>query len=156
MNQIYIIVAIKAYNLLFPQLRTVLFSTRRETAEPSKVSIDTIMGTSRVLTKKNVADTKAVSSYWGVAPSSLIKGIGSALKWNYFQVNPKWKSEMATLKLAERNLVYGSILTNYRTQTHPKLQAPHVITSRKAISMDQATRFLDKSFERCVERYRRA
>ncbi|KAF5815471.1 hypothetical protein HanXRQr2_Chr03g0123441 [Helianthus annuus] len=146
MNQIYIIVAIKASNLLFPQLRTVLFSTRRETTEPSKVSIDTIMRTSRVLTKKNVADTKAVSSYWGVAPSSLIKGIGSALKWNYFQVNPKWKSEMSTLKLAESNLVYGSILTN-RTQTHPKLQAPHVITSRKAICMDQPTRFFDKSFE---------
>ncbi|MFS7922889.1 hypothetical protein Hanom_Chr03g00254311 [Helianthus anomalus] len=147
MNQIYIIVAIKASNLVFPQLRTVLFSTRRETAQPSKVSIDTIMGTSRVLTKKNVADTKAVSSYWGVGPSSLIKSIGSALKWNYFQVNPKWKSEMSTLKLAENNLVYGSILTN-RTQTHPKLQAPHVITSRKAICMDQPTRFFDKSFEK--------
>ncbi|KAJ0802266.1 putative alternative oxidase [Helianthus annuus] len=153
MNQIYIIVAIKASNLLFPQLRTVLFSTRRETTQPSKVlttharKFNAHASLDSGPCKKNVADTKAVSSYWGVASSSLTKSIGSALKWNYFQVNPKWKSEMSTLKLAENNLVYGSILTN-RTQTHPKLQAPHVITSRKAICMDQPTRFFDKSFEK--------
>ncbi|KAJ0802262.1 hypothetical protein HanPI659440_Chr03g0127121 [Helianthus annuus] len=52
MNLIYIIVATRVSNVLLPQLRTNLFSIRSwEIAEPSNVSIDTTMGTSRILTK---------------------------------------------------------------------------------------------------------
>ncbi|KAJ0774763.1 putative alternative oxidase [Helianthus annuus] len=104
MNRIYIIVATRVSNVLLPQLRTNLFSIRSwEIAEPSNVSIDTTMGTSRILTKharkyntdafldsspckKDVSNTKQASSYWGMAPSSLIKAVGSAWKWNGFRV----------------------------------------------------------------------
>ncbi|KAJ0593936.1 putative alternative oxidase [Helianthus annuus] len=104
MNLIYIIVATRVSNVLLPQLRTNLFSIRSwEIAEPSNVSIDTTMGTSRILTKhaqkyntdasldsspckKDASNTKKASSYCCVVPSSLIKAIGSAWKWNGFQV----------------------------------------------------------------------
>ncbi|KAI7738754.1 hypothetical protein M8C21_018605 [Ambrosia artemisiifolia] len=104
MNRIYIIAARKTSTLLLTQSRTNLFAIRSwEIAEPSNVSIDTTMETSRILTKharkyntdaasldsgpckKDVSDTRSVSS-WGVVPSSLTKAVGSVWKWNSFRI----------------------------------------------------------------------
>ncbi|MFS7928464.1 putative ubiquinol oxidase (non-electrogenic) [Helianthus anomalus] len=106
MNRNGTIVATKASQLLLTQLRTRLFSTTSFTGsvitEPFKVPMSTTLGTTRHLTmparnysthvssgssqdKKEDKDTKAVSSYWGVAPPTLTKSDGSAWKWNCFR-----------------------------------------------------------------------
>ncbi|KAJ0477630.1 putative ubiquinol oxidase (non-electrogenic) [Helianthus annuus] len=106
MNRKGTIVATKASQLLLTQLRTRLFSTTSFTGsvitEPFNVPMSSTMGTTRLLTmparnysthvssgsskdKKEDNDTKAVSSYWGVAPPTLTKSDGSAWKWNCFR-----------------------------------------------------------------------
>ncbi|KAL8239009.1 hypothetical protein R6Q59_015576 [Mikania micrantha] len=96
----------KASQLLLKQLGKRLFTTTSFTGsaitEPFMVHAGTTTGTTRLLSmharsynvqassvsspeKKDDTDTKAVSSYWGVAPPSLTKADGSAWKWNCFR-----------------------------------------------------------------------
>ncbi|XP_024996186.1 ubiquinol oxidase 2, mitochondrial-like [Cynara cardunculus var. scolymus] len=107
MNRNHAVAATKMSQLLLMQLRPRLFSTTSHFASrssimgPSKIPMDTTIGTARVLAmharnwsahasdlgtnKKEDNDQKAVSSYWGIAPPSLTKADGSAWKWNCFR-----------------------------------------------------------------------
>ena len=108
MNRNHTVVATKVSQLLLKQMGSRLFSTtsrfasRSTVIEPSKIPMDTTIGTVRVLgmhasnwsthasnsgtNKKDDDNQKAVSSYWGIAPPSLTKADGSAWKWNCFRV----------------------------------------------------------------------
>ncbi|CAH1427511.1 unnamed protein product [Lactuca virosa] len=106
MNRNNIVMTTKMSQLMLKQLGPRLFSTTRFshsiTAESSRIPNGTTVGITRVLnmhvrnwsthassesgTDKNENNnTKAISSYWGVAPPSLTKADGSAWKWNCFR-----------------------------------------------------------------------
>lgn len=100
----------KMSQLLLKQLGPRLLSTTSFThsiiAESSRIPNGTTVGMARVLNmhvrnwsthassesgmdKKENTNTKAISSYWGVAPPSLTKADGSAWKWNCFRVSSR-------------------------------------------------------------------